>query len=141
RPLARLVLAGGGMDTRRHMVAFNHSPFHRWARTRARIATASQIAGSGGAAGAGTAATAGTVPTGKTIVLWADPFSEYLDDSGARATHELRTAAGGGDVLPAVQVSAAHTWLTTGQLDIAKRELRKALDVLAPYAAAGIPII
>lgn len=141
RPLARLVLAGGGMDTRRHMVAFNHSPFHRWARTRARIATASQIAGSGGAAGAGTAATAGTVPTGKTIVLWADPFSEYLDDSGARATLELLTTAGFDVVLPPVQVSAALTWITTGQLDIAKRELRKTLDVLAPYAAAGIPII
>lgn len=129
RPLARLVLAGGGMDTRRQMVAFNRSPFHRWARTRTRVARAKEVA-----RGSGTQA-------GNTVVLWADPFSEYLDDSGARATLEVLETAGFDVVLPPVPVSAALTWITTGQLDIAKRELHKTLDVLAPYVAAGVPII
>src|SRR5699024_373671 len=39
RPLAKLVLAAGGMDTRRRMVRFNTAPFRRWARRHARVAT------------------------------------------------------------------------------------------------------
>ena len=33
------------------------------------------------------------------------------------------------------------TWITTGQLDGARAQLRRALDVLAPIAEQGIPIV
>jgi len=33
------------------------------------------------------------------------------------------------------------TWITTGQLDTARRRLRAALDVLGPLAEAGIPVV
>ncbi|WP_328284950.1 (Fe-S)-binding protein [Brevibacterium sp. UCMA 11754] len=36
RPLAKLVLAGGGMDTRRGMVSFNTQRFSRWRRRTSR---------------------------------------------------------------------------------------------------------
>lgn len=122
RPLAKLVLAGGGMDTRRAMAEFNSSPFHRWAKHHAPVADLANV-------------------TPKTVVLWAEPFSQYLDDAGARATLEVMKRAGYDVVLPPRVVSAALTWITTGQLDIAKRELGKTLDVLTPYADAGLPII
>lgn len=136
RPVGKLVLAGGGMDTRRNMVAFNRAPFHRWARTRARVARAEDLR----PASPDSTASPGRAGLG-TVVLWADPFSNYLDDAGARATLELLTRAGYDVALPPTPVTAALTWITTGQLTAAKRELRKTLRVLAPYAAAGIPIV
>ena len=33
------------------------------------------------------------------------------------------------------------TWISTGQLDGARRQLRTALDILHPYVAAGTPVV
>jgi len=44
-------------------------------------------------------------------------------------------------IVPPRSACCGLTWITTGQLDGAKRRLIALLDVLGPYAAQGIPIV
>jgi Fe-S oxidoreductase len=43
--------------------------------------------------------------------------------------------------VPAQQVCCGLTWITTGQLDAARRRLRRLLDVLSPFVADEMPIV
>ncbi|MDC4233504.1 FAD-binding oxidoreductase [Actinomyces sp. B33] len=74
------------------------------------------------------------------VVVWADSFSQTLDDSGARALTRL-LEDNGFAVVVAPDVCCGLTWITTGQLAGAKRRLGRLLDALAPFAANGIPIV
>ncbi|MDN6566561.1 MAG: FAD-binding oxidoreductase, partial [Actinomyces sp.] len=74
------------------------------------------------------------------VVVWADSFSQTLDDTGARAVVEVLEANGFTVLLPP-DVCCGLTWITTGQLDGAKRRLEDLLGKLGPYAVNGIPII
>nr|WP_226920941.1 FAD-binding and (Fe-S)-binding domain-containing protein [Georgenia subflava] len=121
RPLARLVLRAGGMDPRRQMVTFSEDRFSRWWRRRTK------------AGAAGTAR--------RLVVLWADSFSETLDGAGARAAVSLLEQAGYTVVVPEENACCGLTWISTGQLDGAKKRLSHLLGVLAPYAANGIPVV
>ena len=51
------------------------------------------------------------------------------------------TAAGYAVTVPGGDACCGLTWITTGQLDAARGRLVALLDVLAPHAADGIPII
>lgn len=160
KPLAKLVLAGGGMDARRGMVAFNTQRFSRWAKKN--VAGGGAGAGSGGAGagegavGAGAAGTehrdelvrgeyvkSGSVRRGQKpqVLLWADSFSEYLSDAGARATVDVLEQAGFEVLLPPSQACCGLTLISTGQLDAARWRLTNTMEVLAPYAQKGIPIV
>ncbi|MFP5254212.1 MAG: FAD-binding oxidoreductase, partial [Actinomycetes bacterium] len=75
------------------------------------------------------------------VVLWADSFSETLDGAGARATVALLEDAGYTVIVPREQACCGLTWISTGQLDGAKKRLTGLLGVLAPYAANGIPVV
>ncbi|MFC4556228.1 FAD-binding and (Fe-S)-binding domain-containing protein [Georgenia faecalis] len=75
------------------------------------------------------------------VVLWADSFSETLDGDGARAMVGVLNEAGYTVVVPDEQACCGLTWITTGQLDGARRRLEKTMSVLAPYAANGIPVV
>lgn len=44
-------------------------------------------------------------------------------------------------IIPPEDACCGLTWITTGQLDTAKKKLRHLLGVLAPFAASGIPIV
>ncbi|MDO5724616.1 MAG: FAD-linked oxidase C-terminal domain-containing protein [Flaviflexus sp.] len=77
----------------------------------------------------------------KRVLLWADSFSETLADTGARDMVEVLEAAGYEVLLPAAKACCGLTWITTGQLDGAKAQLRQLLDVLAPAVRSGIPIV
>ncbi len=44
-------------------------------------------------------------------------------------------------IIPERPACCGLTWISTGQLDGARRRLRGLLDVLAPYAQAGTPIV
>ena len=80
-------------------------------------------------------------PRGRRYVLvWADSFSQTLDDTGARSIVEL-LEANGFAVIVAPDVCCGLTWITTGQLSGAKKKLSALLDALAPFAANGIPIL
>ena len=84
--------------------------------------------------------TAATEGSPRYVVVWADSFSQTLDDTGARAVVEVLEANGFTVLLPP-DVCCGLTWITTGQLDGAKRRLEDLLGKLGPYAVNGIPII
>ncbi|SEE91828.1 FAD-binding and (Fe-S)-binding domain-containing protein [Ruania alba] len=127
RPIAKLVLTLGGMDARRSMVTFAEESLPRWWRRRK--APMAQ----------GRPTQPGTARP--EVLVWADSFSSYLDTEGGRAMVELLEQAGYTVRLPEASVCCGLTWISTGQLDGARTRLRQTMDVLAPYAEAGIPIV
>ncbi|WP_240645774.1 FAD-binding and (Fe-S)-binding domain-containing protein [Georgenia sp. SYP-B2076] len=125
RPVAKAVLWGGGMDPRRQMVTFAEERFSSWWAK-------DDAARPGGADGAGEP---------RFVVLWADTFSETLDTTGAKAAARVLEGAGYTVIVPDEQACCGLTWISTGQLDGAKKRLTHLLGVLAPYAANGIPVV
>ena len=80
-------------------------------------------------------------PGGRPYALvWADSFSQTLDDTGARAVVDVLEANGFAPIV-APDACCGLTWITTGQLSGAKKHLASLLGVLAPFAASGIPIV
>ena len=80
-------------------------------------------------------------PGGRPYALvWADSFSQTLDGTGARAVVDVLEANGFAPIV-APDACCGLTWITTGQLTGAKKHLSSLLGVLAPFAAAGIPIV
>ena len=133
--VAKAVLWAGGMDTRRKMVRFAEVPFRTWwARGGATHGVPGlplgQAPGRGGRAGAR-----------PKVVLWTDSFSDALSPTVPQAAVTVLTKAGYDVVVPDRQACCGLTWITTGQLDGAKKRLTHLLEVLAPYAVNGIPIL
>ena len=80
-------------------------------------------------------------PSGQPYALvWADSFSQTLDDTGARAVVDVLEANGFAPIV-APDACCGLTWITTGQLTGAKKHLTSLLSVLAPFAVSGIPIV
>ncbi|WP_238016915.1 FAD-binding and (Fe-S)-binding domain-containing protein [Dactylosporangium sp. AC04546] len=104
-----------GVDRRRSVPAFARRPFRRTFRP---------------AAGGGTP-----------VVLFADSFSDAFSPEVAEATVRVLRAAGYEPRLPSGSVCCGLTWITTGQLDAAKRILARTVAALAPDARAGVPIV
>jgi FAD/FMN-containing dehydrogenase/Fe-S oxidoreductase len=124
RPLATAVLAAGGMDTRRTIPSFAPVPFRRSQRSRSALRHASASGG-------------GPRP----VVLWADSFSDAFDPGIPEAARTVLGQAGYQVIVPERSACCGLTWISTGQLDGARRRLGTLLDILGPYAAAGIPIV
>ena len=124
RPVARLVLAAGGMDHRRAIPRFATAPL--------RDGTAATVRRPAGEAD-------GRRPA--PVVLWVDSFTRAFCPDVARSAAAVLADAGHDVVLPDGRGCCGLTWISTGQLDGARRRLRRLLDVLAPYAAAGTPIV
>ncbi|WP_426595848.1 FAD-binding and (Fe-S)-binding domain-containing protein [Cellulomonas sp. McL0617] len=131
RPLAKVVLAGGGMDTRREMVTFAREPFRAWTRGSGRDEVTMVGAGVSGAAG-------GRRPQ---VVLWTDSFSDSLSPTVAHAAVAVLRDAGYEVLVPEQNACCGLTWISTGQLDGARRQLSTLLGVLGPFAVNGIPIV
>jgi Fe-S oxidoreductase len=73
-------------------------------------------------------------------VLYADTFSRYLEPDVARAAQTVLEAAGFVVVVPPYRC-CGRTYLSKGVLGRAKALAREAVDTLAPYAEAGLPIV
>ncbi|GIG27766.1 FAD-binding and (Fe-S)-binding domain-containing protein [Cellulomonas marina] len=132
RPVARAVLRAGGMDPRRQMVRFAPRPFRRAVRSGAvdvRRAAAPPPADAGDG---------GSRPP---VVLWTDSFSDALAPEVAHAAVAVLRDAGYQVLVPEHDACCGLTWISTGQLDGAKRQLRHLLEVLGPFAVNGIPIV
>ncbi|MDD7465584.1 MAG: FAD-binding and (Fe-S)-binding domain-containing protein [Actinomycetaceae bacterium] len=131
-PLRKLAFKLAGLDTRRLMPGFARRRFSRTPQGTAEpdIAPLSVL---------------GRVKTAprdsRYVMLWADSFSETLDTRGAQAMVELLQRHGYTVLIPPEEACCGLTWITTGQLGIAKRKLQDLLRVLAPFAASGIPIV
>ncbi|EOD67813.1 FAD-binding and (Fe-S)-binding domain-containing protein [Amycolatopsis vancoresmycina] len=74
------------------------------------------------------------------VVLWPDSFNNYLTPSVLDAAYEVLTAAGYDVVLPDRGVCCGLTWVSTGQLGVARRVLDRTLSVLTPYLEDGYEV-
>ncbi|MGY4995006.1 FAD-binding and (Fe-S)-binding domain-containing protein [Streptomyces sp. 900105245] len=77
----------------------------------------------------------------RTVVLWPDTFSTYFHPSIAKSAVRVLEDAGFRVAVPTEPVCCGLTWISTGQLPVAQKVLRRTLDVLRPYLDAGTPVI
>ena len=164
-PLRSLAFRIIGLDPRRGMPALQSGTFTAWARRHSLLAGSGPTLTPDDAVSSGTAssdaatdareregATASSMadspilsgprdPSGQPYALvWADSFSQTLDDAGARAVVDVLETNGFAPIV-APDACCGLTWITTGQLAGAKKHLASLLGVLAPFAASGIPIV
>ena len=164
-PLRSLAFRIIGLDPRRGMPALQSGTFTAWARRHSLLAGSVPTLTPDDAVSSGTAssdaatdareregATASLMadspilsgpsdPSGRPYALvWADSFSQTLDDAGARAVVDVLEANGFAPIV-APDACCGLTWITTGQLTGTKKHLASLLGVLAPFAASGIPIV
>ncbi|CCG03921.1 FAD-binding and (Fe-S)-binding domain-containing protein [Blastococcus saxobsidens] len=75
------------------------------------------------------------------VLLWPDTFSNSFQPGLAKAAVEVLEDAGWRVVVPQDAVCCGLTWISTGQLDVAKRVLRRTIDVLRPHVQAGTLVL
>lgn len=154
-PLRSLAFRIIGLDPRRGMPALQSGTFTAWARRRSLLADSVPASASSDAVsdarereGAQASSMSDSPilsgprdPSGRPYALvWADSFSQTLDDAGALAVVDVLEANGFAPIV-APDACCGLTWITTGQLTGAKKHLASLLGVLAPFAASGIPIV
>ncbi|WP_369375723.1 FAD-binding and (Fe-S)-binding domain-containing protein [Promicromonospora sp. Populi] len=142
--IGKAVLWAGGMDTRRSMPKFAEVPFRQWwARGGATHGVPGlQVTDEEGLGVPGReGATAARLATKPKVVLWTDSFSDTLSPGVPQAALKVLTKAGYSVIVPDEQACCGLTWISTGQLDGARRRLLGLLEVLGPYAVNGIPIM
>ncbi|MGA4508406.1 FAD-binding and (Fe-S)-binding domain-containing protein [Propionibacteriaceae bacterium G1746] len=79
--------------------------------------------------------------SGKPVVIWVDSFDDAF--AGPQLASLVQTLESAGYAPQVLQQNACCglTWITTGQLDGARKQLLTALEVLGPVAASGVPIV
>ena len=73
--------------------------------------------------------------------IWADSFTDHLAPDTARAAIRVLEAAGLTVRVIDEQACCALTWVSTGQLDAARRIMSRTVATLAPYVADGTPVL
>ncbi|MBN2176459.1 MAG: FAD-binding oxidoreductase [Demequinaceae bacterium] len=122
RWIERIVVKLAGLDTRRHMPRFATKPFRRSAAVRARR-------------------TSDSTPGPRRVLLWADSFSDGMAPEIPHAILAVLEDAGFEVIIAEGQACCGITWISTGQLDGARKRLSHLLTVLGPFAVNGIPIV
>ncbi|AYF74598.1 FAD-binding oxidoreductase [Nocardia yunnanensis] len=113
RPLRRLGLRLAGMDPRREVPALADKSFRRGWRPHA-------------------------VPTAALpVMLWIDTFTDGFDPEIAGAAVDLIESLGQRVTIPERRVCCGLTWISTGQLDGARKRLRATLEALDAHVRAG----
>ena len=118
--LNRLAARIGGVSTRRPLPVPARQSLRTWFRRRGHPL--------------------GQPPRGA-VLLWTDTFTNAFDPHVGQAAVELLESAGFRVEIPPKPVCCGLTYLATGRLPAARRELRRSLAVVQPYLAAGIPIV
>ncbi|MCN9243490.1 FAD-binding protein [Streptomyces sp. RY43-2] len=77
----------------------------------------------------------------RTVLLWPDTFSTSFHPSIAISAVRILEDAGFHVAVPSDPVCCGLTWISTGQLAIAERVLRRTLRTLRPYLESGTPVI
>jgi FAD/FMN-containing dehydrogenase/Fe-S oxidoreductase len=112
----RLAKAAAGIDQRRSIPEFDTVGLRRWARRR-------------------------DEPTEPDVVIWADSFTDGFASGTGRAAVALLESAGLRVGVVGEPACCALTWISTGQLDAARRILATTIEVLHPYVARGVPVL
>ncbi|MGW2406106.1 FAD-binding and (Fe-S)-binding domain-containing protein [Streptomyces sp. NPDC001739] len=104
-----------------------------------------------------TAGAAGSAPAGSggpTVILWPDTFTDHLAPQVGRAAVQVLEAAGLRPLLPPTAplrpglrvrrhrpLCCGLTYVSTGQLDRARRVMRRTVDTLSPLLRPGRPLV
>lgn len=124
-PLAPLAKKAGGIAPERALPVFARATFTGAFRRRQGRRTASAV----------------PPDTGSTVVLWPDTFTNIFDPEIGVAAVRVLEDAGFRVVIPRGPVCCGLTWVSTGQLSVARRVMGASLRSLAPYLDAGLPIV
>ncbi|MFF4400394.1 FAD-binding and (Fe-S)-binding domain-containing protein [Streptomyces sp. NPDC001480] len=122
RPLARVARRLGGIAAEREIPRVAGRTFSRWWRRRDR------------APGAGPG-------SGRPVALWPDTFTEHLSPEVGRAAVRVLEAAGLRVETPRGGVCCGLTYVSTGQLDHARKVMRRTLDLMGPVLDAATPVV
>ncbi|SDY15269.1 FAD/FMN-containing dehydrogenase [Micromonospora pattaloongensis] len=109
----------GGIDPRRELPRFARASFIRWFRRRT---------------------PRGSGHRGR-VLLWPDSFNTYLSPGVLAAAVGVLEAAGFRVTLPDRAVCCALTWISTGQLGVAERVLRRSVAAVAPQLHDDVPVV
>ncbi|WP_206184990.1 FAD-binding and (Fe-S)-binding domain-containing protein [Thermoactinospora rubra] len=119
RLLSGVLKAAGGIARERDLPRFAPQNFLRWWRGRPAQPHADR----------------------PPVLLWPDTFNTYLTPEVTRDATEVLEDAGFRVVLPGRSVCCGLTWISTGQLGVARRVLRRTLRTLAGPLAEGMQVV
>jgi FAD/FMN-containing dehydrogenase/Fe-S oxidoreductase len=122
-PLAALAKRAGGIDPRRDLPRFAPQSFRSWFASRPAPAPAPAAA------------------AGSPVYLWVDTFTNAFAPHIGQAAVRVLEDAGYQVRITGENVCCGLTWISTGQLDGARRQLRRSLRALGPALDAGIPVV
>ncbi|MGO4956108.1 FAD-binding and (Fe-S)-binding domain-containing protein [Luteococcus sp. Sow4_B9] len=88
-----------------------------------------------------TGAEPGGVLPRRECVIWVDSFTDSFVGNQLAGLVQTLVAAGFEPRVLQENACCGLTWITTGQLDGARKQLRAAVEVLYPIVEAGIPIV
>jgi FAD/FMN-containing dehydrogenase/Fe-S oxidoreductase len=115
-PVAAAAKRLGGIDQRRPLPQFAPESFRRWFAGRRPAA-------------------------GRPVLLWVDTFTNAFSPEVGKAAVRVLEAAGYSVRVPRRPVCCGLTWISTGQLDGARRQLRRTLRELDDALTAGVPVV
>jgi FAD/FMN-containing dehydrogenase/Fe-S oxidoreductase len=75
------------------------------------------------------------------VILWPDTWNNYFLPGTAKAAVAVLEDAGYRVTVPTQRLCCGRPLYDYGMMDLAKRKLREAMDVLRPAARAGIPVV
>ena len=78
---------------------------------------------------------------GPKVVLWPDTFGNLFHPRVLTSAVQVLEDAGFTVVLPKGQVCCGLTWVSTGQLDVARAVMRRAVTTLEPLVSQGLPVV
>jgi FAD/FMN-containing dehydrogenase/Fe-S oxidoreductase len=117
--LREAIAVAGGIDRRRRIPLFARQTLQAW--------SAGHDPGTAGLRGE--------------VVLWPDTFTNHFAPSIAAAAVTVLEAAGWRVIVPRQPLCCGLTWISTGQLAVARRVLRRTVDALSPYLRQGTRIV
>jgi len=142
--LSGLLKRAAGVDPRRALPRFATRSFRAWFGSRPPAAPAKPATAATAVEPAGAvepARPAGAADR-QPVLLWADTFTErFSPDVGQAAVAVLESAGYAVSLTARRGLCCGLTWISTGQLGVARRRLRASLRALAPALRDGVPIV
>jgi FAD/FMN-containing dehydrogenase/Fe-S oxidoreductase len=75
------------------------------------------------------------------LLLWPDTFTNHFDPTVAADAVAVLERLGYAVELPPREVCCGLTWTSTGQVDTARRVLRRSLRTVEPWLLEGVPVV
>lgn len=122
RALARLAKLFGGIDKRRDLPSFTEQTYREWYAAN-RGEQGSRVDGQ------------------SPVLLWVDTFTNYFQPEVAVTATEFLESLGFAVHIPEKPVCCGLTWISTGQLNTARRMIRRSIKAVEPFTRLGVPIV